>query len=79
MDKLLDIANSYGIPGLVLLAFALYILHKDKIHREERREQIAIFERQHKEALDANKNSATANQHFATIVTELNTLIKSRL
>lgn len=71
MDKLVEIAAQYGPLGLMVLACFIYILKKDKDHKEERKELTTNFERQHKESLEVTKNNTT-------VLTEISVLIRNR-
>ena len=77
MDSYVEIAKTYGGPGLLLLCMGSYVLYLHKIyskaaeeHREERQEWREESKQMHSEALSSlNKNS--------TILSELSTVIRS--
>lgn len=72
MDKFIEIAQTYGPLGLIILASFWYILYKDKQHREERKEFAEAFKQQHKEASEVTRNNTTVLTEIATLIRDRN-------
>lgn len=71
MDSFIQIAIQYGPLGLIVLACFWYILYKDKMHKDERKELSDALSHQHKESLEVTKNNTT-------VLTEIAVLIRNR-
>lgn len=68
-EKVVNILLSqYGVLGIIVIGLVLYILKKEKDHREERREMRAQFAAQHKEALEVTKGNTTVLAEVKTLI-----------
>lgn len=62
--------SQYGVLGIVVVGLVLYILKKEKDHRDERRELVGAMQKQHSEALEVTRGNTT-------VLTEVKTLIQT--
>lgn len=62
--------SQYGLLGILTVLLGLYVLKKERDHRDERKELVAALERQHTEALEVTKGNTT-------VLTEVKTLIQT--
>ena len=90
METLIDIASSFGAPGLIVLGAGWYVVSHDRQcnaahkemqdrHTEERKELVAVLERQHSEALAAGQKYVEAYNNNTAVMARLETIITNRI
>ena len=89
MAELIAMAAQYGLPGLITLGAAWYVVQHDKAcnlaHKEmqerhtiERAELVNALERQHKEALEQGGKYIEALNNNTAVMAKLETIITTR-
>ena len=77
MDAFISIAEKFGAPGLMFLAFGWFVIYLLRAHASERKEMREIVSSQHADALESNRQSSDAIRKNSMAITELSTLIRS--